>query len=202
MAGALPEGRRLMPGGTAGEQRLKQLRDLPVLENELFRMRPVRLSDAGDMFEYGSDPEVVKHLPWGPYRNIGEVRAGIRDFFLTRPEKGIPAAYAILWKETGRMIGTCDFHSVDVGRNAGGVGFVLNRLWWNRGIITRAAGMLMDMGRTRLGYDMATLAHVPDNTAAARVAQKLGFTETGRREHRFMDGQESRMMVHYEKHLN
>ena len=190
-----------MPGTSADEE-TRRLRDLPVLEDELFIMRPVRLSDAADMFEYGSDPEVVRHLPWGPYRSIEEVRAGIRDFFLTRPEKGLPAAYAVVWRETGQMIGTCDFHSVDGERNAGGIGFVLNRRWWNRGIITRAAQLLMEMGRSRLGYTLVTLAHVPENSAAARVAEKLGFTETGRQEHRFMAGQESRLMVHHEKRLD
>lgn len=174
------------------------LRNIPVLESELFIMRPLEAGDAEDMFEYGSDEEVVKYLPWGPYQSIEEVRTGIEKFFLKRPESGLPMAYAIIWKDNGKMIGTCDFHSVDRDDNSGGIGFVLNRNYWNRGIITSAAEMLIEMGRSHLGYRRITLDHLSENRAAARVALKLGFARKGRRIHQFMAGQEPREMIHYE----
>lgn len=179
-------------------KQIDKLKSIPVLESELFTMRAVSLSDGEDMFEYGRDAELVKYLPWGPYQTLDEVLKGIKDLFLKRPEMGLPLAYAIVWKDNGKMIGTCDFHSVNSKENSGGIGFVLNRNYWNRGIISDAARLLMEMGRSHLGYEKITLSHVPENTAAARVAEKLGFTETGLSEHRFMAGQESKEMKHYE----
>ncbi|MBB6480523.1 GNAT family N-acetyltransferase [Spirochaeta isovalerica] len=175
------------------------LRNIPVLTDDRFIMRSVRLSDAPDMFEYGSDEEVVKNLPWGPYRSLEEVESGIEEFFLKRPEKGLPPAYAIVWKENGKMIGTCDFHSVDQENNTGGIGFVLNRDYWNRGIMTRASELLIEMGRSHFNFKGITLDHTPDNEAARRVAEKLGFTEKGMRIHNYMTGQKPRNMVHWEK---
>ncbi len=189
------------PDATTGYSPINRLRNVPILEDDLILLRPVKASDADDMFEYGSDIKVVKYLPWGPYRSIEEVREGIEKFFLTRPEQGLPAAYAIVWKQTGKMIGTCDFHSVSEDGNSGGIGFVLNRGFWNQGIITKAAKMLIDMGRRYLGFSKITLDHVPANAAAARIAEKLGFRNLGLREHRFMVGQKTEQMVHHELNL-
>lgn len=176
----------------------EKLRNIPQLADDQFIMRPVRLSDAEDMFEYGSDEVVVQYLPWGPYRSLEEVESGIEEFFLKRPEKGLPPAYAIVWKENGKMIGTCDFHSVDQENNTGGIGFVLNRGYWNKGIMTRASKLLIEMGRNHLGFRGVTLDHRPENDTAARIAEKLGFSMKGQRDHRYMAGQESRKMVHWE----
>ncbi len=175
--------------------------NIPILEAERFIMRPVELTDTDDMFEYGSDAEVVRYLPWGPYTSIDEVRSGIEQFFLKRPEAGLPPAYAVIWRENGKMIGTCDFHSVNPEENSGGIGFVLNRGFWNQGIITQAAELLIEMGHSHLGYQKITLAHVPENAAAARVAEKLGFTNLGIAEHQFMAGQKASLMVQYERLL-
>jgi len=175
-----------------------KLSHLPLLTDELFSMRPVRLEDSADMFEYGSDEEVVKLLPWGPYRSLEEVQKGIENFFLKRPDQGLPPAYAIIWKENGKMIGTCDFHSVNREENSAGIGFVLNRKYWNRGIITKATRLLIETGRDYLELSAVTLDHKPENKAAYRIAEKLGFALKGLREHRYMSGQEAVTMTHWE----
>lgn len=176
---------------------MNRLRDLPILNSELFFMRPVCIEDAKDMFIYGSDEEVVKYLPWGPYKSMEESVWSIENLFLNRPEKGIPLAYAIVFKANNQMIGTCDFHSVNNEENSGEIGFVLNRNYWNKGIMTQACKLLIDFGFNHLGYDVIKIAHDQRNEASKRVIQKLGFTFLCEKEHQFKATHEKRKMLIY-----
>ena len=157
----------------------KQLFDMPIIDTENFIMRPVELNDAKDMFEYGSDIEVVATLPWGPYSNLEEVRSSIENLFLNRPDKGIPVAYAIIWKENNKMIGTCDFHTFSNFNKSGEIGYVLNKKYWGRGIITKAVMSLIEVGFEYLDLIRIQIKHSTVNDGSRRVIEKCGFIKEG-----------------------
>ncbi|TFG83796.1 MAG: N-acetyltransferase, partial [Erysipelotrichales bacterium] len=100
--------------------------EVPVIETNRLILRPIKLEDADDLFAYASDEEVVRLLSWPKHENVAQSATSIREHFLTRPERGVPEAYAIVSKADHKMIGTVDVHTVRFG-DVGEIGYVLNR---------------------------------------------------------------------------
>lgn len=158
---------------------IETLKDLPVIDCESFYMRPVMLKDARDMFEYGSDMEVVKFVPWGPYRSVEDVTKAIQSVFLTRPENGVPYAYAIVNKKNKKMIGTCDFHSINYESKRGEIGYCMNKHYWNKGIMSQAVRELVRFGFEYLNLERVEVLHDIDNVASEKVILKNKFVYEG-----------------------
>ena len=138
-------------------------------------LRKIQVSDYNDMFEYGTDPEVIKYLSWGPYKTKEEVKDTIRNLFFTKPDKGVPYAYAIIYKDNDKMIGTCDYHTINHDLNRGEIGYALNRNYWGKGIMTKVCGALISFGFNYLELDAIDIAHHKDNIGSKRVIEKCGF---------------------------
>lgn len=51
---------------------------LPTMLTRRLILRPVRMSDAQDLYEYSRDPEVARHVLWDAHRSIHQTRAYIR----------------------------------------------------------------------------------------------------------------------------
>jgi len=158
---------------------IDELKHIPVVDlGEIF-LRPVVFEDYKDMFEYGSDDEVTKTLVWDSYGTPADAIHSIKNVFLNRPEKELPSAYAIIYKETNKMIGTCDFFKVDWDELIGEIGYVLNRHYWNKGYMTKACRAVRDFGFEYLGLDKIEIRHLPSNIGSKRVIEKCGFRYIG-----------------------
>lgn len=138
-------------------------------------LRKIELSDYEDVYDYGKIPEVTEYLVWNYYTKLEDAKESIQNIFLPRPSKGIPAAYAIVVKEINKMIGTCDFHSVDFSKLTGEIGYVLHPEFWGKGYMTRVCKALMDFGYDYLGLKTITIGHDINNTGSRRVIEKCGF---------------------------
>ena len=46
----------------------------PPLETERLYLRALRVSDAADMYDYASRPEVTRYLLWNPHPDVGCTR--------------------------------------------------------------------------------------------------------------------------------
>ena len=88
------------------------------------------------MFEYASDDEVTAKLSWPSHKCVEITKKSIAENFITRPERGLPIAYAIVWNDNDKMIGTCDFWHADFKNGCGEIGYVINKKYWGRGITT------------------------------------------------------------------
>ena len=47
---------------------------LPTMLTRRLILRPVRMSDAQDLYEYSRDPEVARHVLWDAHRSIHQTR--------------------------------------------------------------------------------------------------------------------------------
>ena len=61
------------------------LREYPRLEGKDVVLRRFTLGDAGDVFEYASDPEVTEHLTWESHGSIEETISVMKKIFLNNP---------------------------------------------------------------------------------------------------------------------
>ena len=74
-------------------------------------LRPLRLEDAADMFEYTSDPETSRFLNWAPHGEPGEARDWIASK-LARPEPD-DLLLGIEHREPRKLIGTVRAYRFD-----------------------------------------------------------------------------------------
>ena len=152
--------------------------NVPVIETERLILRPIRMEDAQDLFAYACDEEVVKWLSWPKHENVKRSETSIKDHFLTRPDRGIPEAYAIVYKSDNKMIGTVDVHTVHHG-DVGEIGYVLNRNYHNLGLMSEAIHAALPIWFNLCGFRRLEIMHNEKNVGSRRVIEKAGFIKEG-----------------------
>ena len=151
---------------------------IPRLETERLILRAVQIEDAQDMFEYASQDNVVDFVTFPKHESIHDSTEAIKNFFLNRPSKKWPEAFAIVLKENNKMIGTCDFWPVS-GSKCFEMGYVLNPEYWNQGIMSEAAQCVLNFAFHDYGVRRMELNHIDGNIGSKKVALRLGFVFEG-----------------------
>lgn len=157
---------------------IRFFRNLPLLETTRLRLRPLARADAADVFAYAADAQVAATTTWQPHRTLAQSRQFI-DRVLQRYEHGRPAAWAVVLKATGSVIGTCGFTAVDTGNRRGEIGYALGRDYWGRGLMTEAVRAILPVGFQKLKLECIAAVCLSDNIASARVLEKAGLTYQG-----------------------
>lgn len=151
---------------------------LPQLETHRLILRPMKMSDARDMYAYASDPEVSRHVLWDAHQSIFQsrqfLRAAIRQY-----RKGYPSSFAITLKESGRMIGTIGFMWVNVDHKSAEVGYSLSRDYWNQGLMTEALRAVIAFGFDTLRLNRIEAQHDTENPASGKVMAHVGMIYEG-----------------------
>lgn len=151
------------------------LSHLPLIESQTFIMRPIKLADYIDLYDYGKDLEVVKYLSWDAFKSLKEAKEALQNVFLNRPSMKQPAAYAIVHKRDHKMIGTCDFLAVDFHKQTAKIGFCLHRRYWQKGIMSQALHALMEVGFVYFRFKTLYISHLSENIVSRRVIEKNHF---------------------------
>ena len=104
---------------------------MPVLETERTILRPFTLNDAADVYAYCKDPRVGPIAGWKPHESEEESREIIRTVF------SAPDVFAVMDRETGRVIGSAGFvtphrEEAHEGRSME-IGYALSPDYWGRG---------------------------------------------------------------------
>ncbi len=55
---------------------------MPIIETKNYLLRPARLNDAEDMFEYYKQSKVVEYLPMSSHKTVSDTRRFIKSFFI------------------------------------------------------------------------------------------------------------------------
>ena len=151
---------------------------MPVLETPRLRLRKLTMRDAQDIYDYGKDPIVAKHVLWDAYTSIFEARSYLR-FMLRKYRMGEPASWGIEYKATGRIIGTIGFMWIQRENAAAEAGYSLSRAYWNQGIMTEALRALIEFGFGSMNLTRIEAQHETDNPASGAVMRKCGMQHEG-----------------------
>lgn len=151
--------------------------------------REFESSDFDAVHAFAVDPEVYRHMEWGPntasdthafFERCREQREEAPRLFFER---------AIVLQETGQLIGSAGIRIRDVGHRNGDFGYTLDRRFWGQGHATEAARELVRFGFEELKLHRVYATCRPDNHASARVLEKCGLKLEGRlRENKFVRG--------------
>jgi RimJ/RimL family protein N-acetyltransferase len=153
--------------------------DLPLHTPRLL-LRDFVEADWQAVQEYACLPEVVRHMPWGP-----NSEADTRDFVgraLAAQALTPRATYelAIIWRESGKLIGGCGLSVQSATHRVGEIGYCLHPDFWARGYMTEAAGALLALGFEQLQLHRIQASCDPENTGSRRVLEKIGMQLEGR----------------------
>ncbi len=155
------------------------------LETERLHMRPVSLDDLDFLAVLWSRPEVMRYMPGGQPRSQEHAQSELNFMVSHWQEHGF-GAYALIHKETGKMIGLCMLQYLHV--EPGGVtaerlikeveiGYEIAPEYWGRGLTKEAARCVLRYGFEELKLPRMVAAIDGENQASRRILLGLGMRE-------------------------
>ena len=149
-------------------------RSLRRLETQRLVLRKIEPDDLQDLFAYASDPEVTRHLRWGPHRTLGETEAYL-DQVLRQYQTGLAGPWGMEYKDTGKLVGSIHLMGVSAQHRKGEIGFALSRAYWNKGLATEALKRVLAYSFETIGLNRLEGLCAVENHAARRVLEEVGM---------------------------
>jgi [ribosomal protein S5]-alanine N-acetyltransferase len=152
--------------------------DLASLQTERLNLRKVKPSDLDDFYAWASDSEVTAYVTWNAHNSTDETLEFINRI-LTRYQHAQVAPWAVVHKESGRMIGLNGFATWEVRHSRAELAYVLNRNYWGQGYMTEASRAIIEYGFTHMALNRIEARCRVPNVGSARVMEKCGMTYEG-----------------------
>ncbi|MGL5316646.1 MAG: GNAT family N-acetyltransferase [Peptostreptococcaceae bacterium] len=149
----------------------------PRLETSRCILRKMNINDAQEMYEYASDDDVIKYLSFPKHDSVEQTREVISKYFMSKYEEGNSYDFGVELKETHKLIGSCGFNEI---KNSQAIlGYVLNKKYWNQGIMTELVKEVIRFGFEDLKLDKITAYHYDGNDKSGKVMQKCNMDYVG-----------------------
>lgn len=151
-----------------------------MMETKRLCLRPFEEGDIADVYEYAKVADIGNGAGWKPHESIQESAFIVTQIFMQNKEE---TTYAIVDKESNHVIGSIGYRK-DPCRpsNAGcvGIGYVLAKPYWGKGLMMEAMEALLKYLFEELDYSMVSISHDHDNRRSQRVIEKCGFVYEGK----------------------
>lgn len=144
------------------------------LKTKRLTLRPWRLSDLQDFYEYASVDGVGQMAGWNPHQNIEESKK-ILEMFI-RDKKTLALEYQ------GKVIGSIGIEEYEEenypeldslqGRE---IGYVLSKAYWGNGLMPEAVRAVVSYLFDTVELDFILVGHFEWNMQSRRVIEKCGF---------------------------
>ena len=152
--------------------------NIPTLETERCILRKLNLDDTDDMYEYSSNPDVTKYLTWSPHPDKAYTLEYLM-YLQNRYKTGDFFDWAVICKDSGKMIGTCGFTRFFFAHNGAEIGYVLTPAYHGKGIGTEVVGRVIKYGFENLALERIEAKYIIGNEASRRVMEKNGMLFEG-----------------------
>lgn len=162
------------------DDRLRVFRNIPVLETERLVLRKMQKTDADDMYDYARRAETTEYLMWNPHPNR-KFSYQYLVYLNQRYKQGEFYDWALEYRDSGKMIGTCGFTRFDQSNSAAEVGYVINPDYRGRGLATEALRRVIRFGFDYLELHRIEAKYMDGNDASRRVMEKCGMVFEGMR---------------------
>ena len=142
-----------------------------MLHTERLILRPWYETDAEECYKYARDPRVGPAAGWPAHEDPDRSRQIIRDIL------AVPESYAIVLKETGRLIGSIGLNKTAIAPrdDEAELGYWLGVPYWGRGIMPEAAREVLRHAFEDLELARVWCGYYDGNEKSRRVQEKLGF---------------------------
>ena len=146
------------------------------IKTERLILRQFQLRDNADMFQWASNPDVVKFLSYEPYKTIEETNAILTSWVKSYNEM---STYNWAIEFQGVVIGNISVVDKDDECFTCHLGWQIDKPYWNKGIMTEAAKAVVDYLFDQVHYDRITSGCDTRNIGSSKVMQKIGMTLEG-----------------------
>ena len=149
------------------------------LETERLILRPLGLGDLEAFLSYSSVPENMTYMFIGP--DTPETARVYLEMVENWWKQDPPPVYefAVVLKDTGQMIGNVGLYMDKSMIETGMLGWCFHRDYWNKGYCTEAVRAVLKFGFEELKLHRIHAECNADNTASARVMEKVGMRREG-----------------------
>lgn len=174
----------------------RSFRTIPTLETPRLSLRKILPEDEEDMYEYSKDPETSKFLLWEPHNSRDFTRAHLK-YLQVQYQKASFFDWALVLKETGKMIGTCGFTEIYEREKRAEIGYVIAPIFHRQGYAPEALRRVMEYGFDSLGLLSLSGRLMEDNKASEKVLTRLGFQpDESKRESIYKRGKKQRILTY------
>jgi len=142
------------------------------LETPRLRLRPFVPEDAEAVFRYRRDPDLMRYIPVGADKTIGDTRKLI-DWYIAHQEKYGFSKWAVELRQTGELIGDSGLLLLEDGPDFE-LGYRLAREYWDRGFATECGRAWLEAAFSTFGLQRVVAFAHPEHAASIRVMAKLG----------------------------
>lgn len=147
---------------------------------ERLRLREFASDDWPDVLAYQKDPRYLRFYPWS-HRTPSDAQAFVAMFLdQQREQPRRRFQLVIARRQDDRLIGNCGIRRKPDNDWEADIGYELAHDCWGLGYATEAAGAMVDFGFRELGLHRISSWCIAENTASARVLERLGFRQEGR----------------------
>ena len=147
-----------------------------ILETDRLILRTWEITDLDDFFEYASVEGVGEKAGWEHHKSKDKSLAILKMFI---EEKKV---FAIVLKENQKVIGSIGIEELgeeldkDLDNLPGReLGYVLNKDYWNKGIMTEAVSKVVDYCFNTLKLNFLMASYFNHNIASKKVLENLNF---------------------------
>lgn len=133
---------------------------------------------------YQSDPLYLRYYPWEGRTEV-DVQQFVAMFLEQQSEQPRRKfQFAVLLREDGqtesdgRLIGNCGLRVSIPNPHEADIGYELDSHYWGRGYATEAAREMLRLGFEGFGLHRITADCLDENTASARVLERIGMRRT------------------------
>jgi [ribosomal protein S5]-alanine N-acetyltransferase len=146
-----------------------------VFTTERLVLRCPRLSDAEAIFEYASNPKVIRYMDYGPRTDVSEVVKALES----RPAEWESGSFSwvLTIKPDDRSIGTIGCR---IENHAAGLGYLLNQKYWGQGYATEAACAVVEWASSLPEIYRVWATCDTENLASVKVLEKSSLVCEGR----------------------
>ena len=145
------------------------------LESERLILRDFDSSDGNELFEYLSDPDVVRYEPYETYTLVEAINEAAS-------RENNKAFIAICLKESGKLIGNLYYSKTEPDYiDTYEIGYVFNREFQGKGYATEAVKRLLDHIFSNLKAHRVVAFCNPENTPSWNLLERLGFRREAER---------------------
>ena len=150
----------------------------PVLETERLILRPITITDAEDVFAYGSDSEVTKYMIFPTHTTLVDSISWLESVpweFSHRRR----FTFAITLKSDGKFIGSSGYHDISPKHHRLMMGYVLNRNYWGNGYMTEAVREMIRFAFEDMGMHRVAATCDAENIRSSNVMERCGMRLEG-----------------------
>ena len=159
-----------------GVDPLEALFTMGPIQTPRLLLRRMEMGDAADIYAYGKDPEVARHVLWDPYTSVSDARGYIRA--MQRKYRNMePSSWGIEYE--GHIVGTIGYMWYNHEHSSTEVGYSLARRLWNQGLMTEALRAVVNYTFKDLHINRIEAQHELTNPASGKVMLKCGMRQEG-----------------------